>query len=139
MATPRLNDAAIEFLLKGRGGLVDRAMSRHAANVERLAKALAPAETGNLKASITTNRTVVGDRVIWHIGSPLRYARYPNCGTGVYAGKGRIYPRRAKYLVFEWKGRLWRLDSVAGQPAQRYMIEALRRGQPYPVTPLPCS
>jgi len=138
MATPRLNTSAINFLLKGRGGLVDRHFSRHAANVERACKALAPAETGRLKASITTRRTVAGPLVIWHIGSPLRYAQYPNCGTGVHVGHGPICAKRAPKLVFVWRGRKWVVDCVSGQPPQRFMIEGLRRGQPYPVTPLPC-
>lgn len=138
MATPRLNGGAINFLLKGRGGLVDRHFSPLADNVARTAKGLAPAESGRLKGSIRVRRRVQGANVIWNIGSPLRYAKYPECGTGVYAGFGPITPRRAPFLVFYIDGRKIVTRSVRGQPAQHFMIAALRTGQPYPITVFPC-
>jgi len=137
MAT-RINTAALNHMLRGRGGLVDRHFTAHAERVQAVAKSLAPADSGRLKGSIRVRRRVAGEKVIWNIGSPLNYARYPECGTGVYAGRGPIRPRRAQYLVFWIDGRKIVTKSVKGQPGQHFMIEALRTGQPYPVIVYPC-
>lgn len=137
MAT-RLNGAAINFLLKGRGGMVDRHFSALAESVQRAAKGIAPADSGRLKGSIRVRRRVQGANVVWNIGSPVGYAKYPECGTGIYAGFGPIRPKRAQYLVFYIDGRKIVTKEVKGQPGQHFMIQALRTGQPYPVRVFPC-
>lgn len=47
---------------------------------------------------------------------------WTNEGTGEYIGAGRIYPQRARALVFFWLkvGRVVAFASVAGQPGQHW-------------------
>ena len=59
--------------------------------IEGEAKKLCPSTTGTLRASITSNVEVDGEKVVGVIGSNLDYAPYVHQGTGIHAleGKGR--------------------------------------------------
>lgn len=54
-----------------------------------------------------------------------KHAVWVHDGTGIYGPhRSPIVPRRAKYLKFEYKGRIWRLKSVRGQRAQPFLTDA---------------
>jgi len=67
------------------------------------------------------------------IKSPAEYARYVNDGTGIYNGRGLIYPR-GKALKFEpgkkWKGPVSKdgfvyLKYSRGQPGQKFVERSI--------------
>lgn len=50
------------------------------------------------------------------------YLKWVNDGTGIYGKfKRPITPRRARVLVFNWKGKTWFLKSVKGQKPQKFV------------------
>lgn len=51
------------------------------------------------------------------VGTNVPYARWLQEGTGIYAGRGRIYPKHAKVLA--WDGIVVR--SIKGTPPRRYL------------------
>lgn len=54
-----------------------------------------------------------------------KHAIWVHDGTGIYGPhRSPIVPRRARYLKFEYKGRLWRLRSVRGQRPQPFLTDA---------------
>lgn len=58
-----------------------------------------PVKSGQLKASFT--HLVSGDGTEGIVGSNKSYGIYVEEGTGVYVGKGRIYPRTKKALAWD--------------------------------------
>lgn len=84
---------------------------------------------GRIRAAVEGTRIrVVGYTASTTVQSLTGFSLYPDQGTGVYAGRGRIYPRRAKALVFYSRGRLIFAKSIKGQPAQHFMEEGLSAG-----------
>ena len=67
------------------------------------ARQTCPTDTGNLKASLRLEMQYRATVPIAIVGSNLPYALYVHEGTGIYAGRGYIYPKRAKVLA--WKAR----------------------------------
>jgi len=83
----------------------------------------APTRHGKLAGSFNLERL---DEYSWMISSPTEYALFVHEGTGIYGPVGqRIVPKRARFLVFEWKGRTWFLKSVAGQRPNPYVDRAM--------------
>jgi hypothetical protein len=84
----------------------------------------APRDTGKLANAPKVTRTVTPTGG----GQGYPYDVAQEEGTGVYIGKGRIYPRRAPMLVFFWKkvGRKVAFRSVKGTPPTRYFSKAIR-------------
>ena len=81
------------------------AISKAAYTAERLAKAAAPVQYGQLRGSITTQTPIVSaDNIEARVGTNVKYAPYQEFGTGIYAGKGMIVPKRAKVLAWQGKG-----------------------------------
>src|SRR6266446_4604166 len=85
----------------------------------------APRDTGALSVAPVTETTVSERSVASHVtvarDSPDGFdvARAQDQGTGIYAGRGRIYPTNAKALVFFWQkvGRVIFAKSDVGTPA----------------------
>jgi hypothetical protein len=90
--------------------------------------------TGRLAQAPKVTRTVAGTRLSWKVSVDVKSPEgYPydvaqEEGTGVYVGKGRIYPRRARRLVFYWRkvGRVVAFRSVKGTPPTRFFSKAIR-------------
>ncbi|MFC8124439.1 HK97 gp10 family phage protein [Streptomyces sp. NPDC057302] len=141
MGEVRLNHAEINRLLYGSGGPVVREVTRVARLTQQNARALAPGDSGVLKASIkvTVFAQPGRQRVHARIGSTLDYAIYQEEGTGIYGPKGTpIRPKRGKYLRFKPKGARGFVfaKSVRGSRAHHYLVTALRRSSPWPVRKL---
>lgn len=94
----RLNPAEIRSQLTGPGGAVARDLLRRGQRVQNEARRLCPVDEGRLRASITTEVRGSGEALLVRVGSNLQYAIYVHEGTGIYAGKGYIYPKRGSYL-----------------------------------------
>lgn len=95
----------------------------------------APRDTGQLSVAPVTSSEVSERLVVSHVtvsrDSPDGFdvARAQDEGTGVYAGRGRIYPTDHLYLkFFSTKiGRIIFTKSVAGTPATHYFSNAVDR------------
>lgn len=147
-----LNRAAINRELQGDGGSVDRYLKRTAERVEDLAKDFCPVATGRLRASIRAGRVFDGPRVSRiavsfyaqaarpsQRGRPTsNYGIWVHEGTGVYAGRGLITPRRKRYMRFPLPksgkrgidsfvttGGIVYARAILGQPAQPFATRAL--------------
>jgi hypothetical protein len=102
---------------------------RYGRKVERSARRHVPVDTGALKASLhTETKLATGGIRIVRVGSNLYYSSWVHRGTGIYGPYAqRIYPRRARCLVFTVKdGTLVFAKSVRGQRGQPYLATALR-------------
>ena len=83
---------------------------------------------GRIKAAVRGTR-------IWtrgyHCGTTVEsltgFSLYPEEGTGVFVGRGRIYPKRAKALRFisRRSGGVVFAKSIKGQPGQHFMRNGL--------------
>lgn len=111
--TARMEPAAVERLLKGREGPVVRDLLRRGQRVLNQARRLCPVDQGDLKRSLAME--LRPERGGWavRIGSNLEYAIYVHEGTGVYAGRGYIYPKRASVLR-------WPAKNQSGRGRRRY-------------------
>jgi hypothetical protein len=74
----------------------------------KLSKSWRQVQIGELKHSIFTN---------------LFYARWVNDGTGIYGSGRPITPKRARFLRFEWHGRIVFARSVRGQKGKKFAEE----------------
>jgi HK97 gp10 family phage protein len=95
-----------------------------ALNVERVAKARCPVDTGLLKTSINTQ--VIEEtpqRVTVQTGTNIQYGTYVEYGTGIYAtnGNGRQTP-----WIYEYKGHKGKpgLRVTRGQKPQPFLTTA---------------
>lgn len=152
MSTFRVNQAAVDALLRSRSGpvvqhveaIVQAVRSEAVRNVKR--------DTGALAASHQATVNVYGRLVVGRVGTTLHYARYLHEGTGIYGPKQRpIYPVSAKVLRFkpgrmigplppgksgtspEDRGGWIFARSVRGVPPHPWLVEAFERACPYPV------
>lgn len=96
--TIRLDPQAIQRQLTGPSGAIARDLVRRAQRVQNAARRLAPVDEGRLRASISTEVRGSGRTLEARVGSNLEYAIYVHEGTGIYAGRGYIYPKRGRYL-----------------------------------------
>ena len=74
-----------------------------------------PVRTGQLRGSFT--HEVSEDGREGEVGTDKEYGPYVEEGTGVYIGKGRIYPRTKKALAWDNMAR----RSIAGQKGQFFV------------------
>lgn len=75
--------------------------------------------TGRMRSSIGVTQT--GSRTVT-VGTNVKYARYFQFGTGIYAGHGPIRPKGAKALSFVVNGHRYVLASVKGQPPRPFLL-----------------
>ena len=128
-----LNHAEIQRFLYTRAGPMVYNAERLGRRVQRVAQRRVDSDTGKLASSI---HVVVGTApgFIWaSIGSSLEHAIWHHDGTGVYAGRGWIRPRRARVMRFK-RGKTpkpsthgYRPAAVDGRP---YVYREKVRGQP---------
>jgi len=125
-------------LLRSRDGVVGRDMMRRARRVANEAQSLAPigvVRGGTLRASIVAsvefrNRVPAGI-----VQAKARHGMWVHEGTGLYAGRGYIYPKSAPFMVFSTAygrynlptdGRFYFADRIKGQKPQPFMYAAVR-------------
>jgi hypothetical protein len=118
-----LNRAEIYRIGHSPTGGVARDLLRRGRRWERAAKRQVGVDSGRLRADIHTELVRVAGELAVQVGSGVRYARWHHDGTGLYGPRHRrIYPKRAKVLVFRVKGgRLVFARSVAGSRPNRYL------------------
>jgi hypothetical protein len=76
-------------------------------------------QRGNLEGHISLSRKK--DQIITWVDK----------GTGIYGPhKKPIVPVTKKYLVFDWKGKRWKLGSVKGQKPQRFIKRGIDNATP---------
>ena len=97
---------------------VKSGMQKAVVYLEGAIKKQTPVKTGQLRASFT--HQVAADGMEGVIGSSKAYAPMVESGTGVYAGKGRIYPISKKALA--WNGMVRK--SVAGMRGRFFVKKA---------------
>ena len=104
------------------------AMNSTALDVQRFAIGYAPARTGSLARSIKVVKANA-KKLLALVGTNLFYAPYQEFGTGIFVGKGYIYPKRAKVLRFKTRGGKWVFARrVKGTPPKKYMTRARQDG-----------
>lgn len=102
-----------------------RAIQRIAFQIEAKAKINAPIDRGGLRSSIHTEgpkQTLSGLEAT--VGTDLEYAPYQEFGTGIYAGKGPITPKRARILAWKKDGQWIFARSVRGVRPKRFFERA---------------
>jgi len=107
-------------------GPVARNIEARGRRVLLAARANAPYRTGRLRSSLQM-QVVNRNPPQVSIYSNLPYAVYQEKGTGIYAGRGYIYPTRAPFLVFTPKGssRVVFARRVRGTPPTHFLERAL--------------
>ncbi len=121
MAYVKLNSAEINNLLQSRSGPVGAEIIKRTNRVLNKARRLCPVDEGRLRASLAyelrldTNGDLVG-----RVGTNLDYAVFVHEGTGIYAGRGPIKPKKGKYLS-------WPVKNNSGQGGRRYKAGATQR------------
>lgn len=99
------------------------------------AKALAPADTGQLRGSIHMQVKDTGKELQGRVYTNVEYAPYVEFGTGV-TGNG-TYPYQIEGLKLEYKSKGWAYYDedkgkwiyTKGQKAQPYMYPALKQNE----------
>ena len=110
-------------------------MNKAVTLVHGQAKALAPADTGTLRASIHMKVKSEKKKVIGRVYTSLNYAPYVEFGTGV-KGNG-TYPYKTKDISLTYRSTPWvytpdggeTFYRTEGQVAQPYMYPALKRNE----------
>jgi len=113
MSTVRLDNAALNRELRSPGGAVARDILMRSNKVRNKALRLAPVDQGRLRQSITVEMTKSQNEIVGRVGTNVKYAIWVHEGTGIYAGKGYITPKRAKMLR-------WPVKNQSGQGRRRY-------------------
>jgi hypothetical protein len=94
VVTVTLNQPEIYALLTDR-------IRRIGNKVQNVARRRAPKDTGALAVSLHTVVGAAPGFVFADIGSNLDYALWQHQGTGIYAGRGYIWPKRATMMRFK--------------------------------------
>ena len=94
------------------------------------AKRTCPVDQGNLRDSLNYTIKYAAGLPYATVGSPLKYASYVHEGTGIYVGRGYIYPKRAKVLA--WPNRngsgMIFAAKVKGMKGRPWLRNALKAG-----------
>lgn len=114
-------------VLRSPTGMVARDALKRGRRVQSHAQRLAPVDTGRLRSSINVRLRPGIRGVVVEVGTSLDYAMFQHDGTGVYGPRHRmIRPRRAKVMVFSWRGRRVYAHEVRGAPGTKFLERALR-------------
>lgn len=142
------NEAEIRRLLLGADGPVGMLVTKSGQAVTAEAKRRCPVATGKLRASGTTTTAVRGQSFIASVAFTAPYVMYVHQGTGIYAGRGMIKPKRGRFLVFtpgkamgpalpgarrNAGGKVF-ARQVRGIPPSPFLLDAARAALPWPVT-----
>lgn len=135
-ARVRLNQAAINHMLRGRGGMVDDHIRTLTRRTETLGKRNIRVDTGRTRASIHSSVRTRGTLVIGRVATRSKVGLWLHEGTGIYGPRGApIRPKRAQVLVFTPKGGggVVYAKQVRGIEGDEWLVRALRAAVPYPV------
>ena len=117
MAYLKLNPAELNALLRSPSGPVAAEVVRRSNRVLNKARRLCPVDEGRLRSSLAYEiRQDKGD-IVGRVGTNLDYGLFIHEGTGIYAGKGPITPKKGKYLR-------WPVKNNSGQGRRRYKAGA---------------
>jgi hypothetical protein len=155
VSTFRVNQAAVDALLRGRSGPVVRHITEITEAIRSEAARNVKKDTGALAASLSATVNVHSRLVVGRVGSPLNYAEWIHQGSGIYGPRHTpIVPVSAKALRFkpgrmigplpsgqsgsspEDRGGWIFAKSVKGVPPHPFLVEAFERVCPYPVRKL---
>ncbi len=90
------------------------------------AKENSPIDKGMLRGSIQSRVEGEGQEMVGIVGTNVEYAKWQEFGTGTYAGRGYITPKRARMLAWQDKSGQWIFArAVRGVPAKKYMLSGL--------------
>ena len=99
------------------------------------AKKTCPVHEGKLRSSLRMDVKYRGLVPYAVVGSPLDYAIWVHQGTGIYAGRGYIYPKRAKVLAWPARAGSYNVRNgmvfaarVKGMKGRPWLANALRAG-----------
>jgi hypothetical protein len=107
------------------------AIGKTAYLIEAKAKGYAPIRNGGLSGSIhVEGPTVTANNVEAKVGTNLKYAPYQESGTGVFAGRGMITPKRAKVLAFQKNGKMIFARAVKGVQGKFFFKKAKEEAAP---------
>lgn len=126
VATVRIVSNGSAARLVSRDPMLRRDALRRTQRVENAAKRECPVDEGRLRNSITSEVILTDAGWEGRVGSNLKYARAVHEGTGIYAGRGYIYPRRARVLSWQQDGRRVFARRVRGQRGNPFLVRALR-------------
>lgn len=123
----RLDHGGIEAMLRGPEGAVAGDLRRRGNRVLNRAREEAPVATGALRQSLRLDMVSENGVPEARISSALQYSVYVHEGTGIYAGRGYIYPVAARFLVWRSRetGELVFARRVRGQPPNPFLKRAL--------------
>jgi len=103
--THRLDQAALNAMLRSPSGPVARDILRRGRRVQAQAKRLCPVDDGLLRSKIDVEMYAGPQGPTARIGTNLDYAEAVHEGTGIYGPKGTpIRPKRKRFLVFTPRG-----------------------------------
>lgn len=126
MVEVRIEQAAMDRLLRSPSGGVARDLLRRGRNVESEAKRLCPVNSGRLRSSITADLRLDGGLPTMRVGTNVAYARYVHDGTGIYGPRRTpIRPVRASILRFEVRGEIVWARQTRGSPPRPFLAQAL--------------
>lgn len=123
----RVNNVALQNMLRNPKGQVARGILKIGKKVERRAKRLVPVDQGVLRNSISTE-LIIRKGPVARIGTKAKYALYVHEGTGIYGPRGvPITPKHSKVMVFTSRktGNLVYARSVKGMKGTPYLRDAL--------------
>lgn len=140
--TVRVDSAQVRAFLTSPSGPLWRDIQRRGNRVLTAAKNGCPVDQGTARASLTMEMSA-DERGLPQakIGSALPYIIFIHEGTGVYAGRGYIYPKHGRFLRWparnnsgsgrrRYKGgttaRYAYARRVKGVPARPFLRDALR-------------
>jgi hypothetical protein len=114
VADLKLDQAAINNLLQSKSGPVAIEVIKRSNRVLNKARRLCPVDEGRLRASLAFElRQGENGDLVGRVGTNVEYAVYVHEGTGIYAGRGMITPKRGKFLA-------WPVKNNSGQGNRRY-------------------
>lgn len=125
MARVRINwdDAQINQMLTGDGGMVDRAVARAAGRTRDRSKAnvtrYGRVDTGQMRNTIRSQRLSGRPGVWYEVGTDVAWAMYQHDGTQAHG------PRRAKAMRFKSGATIVFAKRVAGVKPAPFLKDAL--------------
>ena len=89
---------------------------------ETVAKRNCPADTGELRASITSSVREEAGNIIGQVGTPLMYGNYVEYGTGLFSSNG-LGRKEVPWFYKDDKTDEW--IATSGEKPQPFLIPAL--------------
>lgn len=117
MAYVKLNYGQIGNLLQSPSGPVAAEVIKRSNRVLNKAKRLCPVDEGRLRSSLAFELRQDKASLVGRVGTNLEYGLFVHEGTGIYAGKGYITPKRGKFLR-------WPVKNNSGTGRRRYKAGA---------------